>query len=327
MKLDKDDIDIAFNNSSMPDWMLKKESPTEAKPLTSIAQVKLYELIQLLEDLIPIGKTVVNRIPTQYFREPMFIRVNLFERYINRIEVMIPLMRQWEKNPVVEDSIGLIMRGCLVDALYQFHLDDVHSKVKSCPSPEESEYLQVASDLLADHIFSGVKYLKGAKDAGVFTNEFYKEGIDSWKEKYRKYFKNEPIDYDKPVDNITARPFPPPIKILKSIRNSEWLNRHKPDQLYMSYFFYSKYEHFGATTNALQNTDMNTLFYFMMDSMTYILLACQMACGHFENANDKYNQENKEKIYGLKEESDKIYSIREEFLRIVNTNRPAEHFL
>lgn len=283
------------------------------KPLTLELQTKLYQLIELLENITPIGRLTLEGFPIDHFKDPMYIRVNLFHRYINRIEVMIPLMKKWEQNPDIEDSIGIIMRACLVDVISQFYLEDIHSKVNTCPSIEETEYLQVAKDLLADHLFSGMKYLKTLKDDKVYTNEYYKESIDEWIKLYPFYFKDEQIDYDNPTKSILARAYPTPSKILKHIRQSELFKRHNPDQLYIIYFYYSKYEHFGATTNSIQTHDMNIIFYFMMDSLTYILLACLLCCGHFEHAYAKAND-------GFAEYFKKINLIREEFVRIVNIN-------
>lgn len=291
------------------------------KPLTLEVQTKLYKLISLLVEFTPICRSVLDSIPVNSFKEPMFIRVNLFQRYINRIEVIITLLKQWEQNPELEDSIGILIRACLADVISQFYLEDIHSKVKGCPSEEENQYLQVAKDLLADHIFSGVNYFKTMKDASVFTNKYYKKSIDEWKTLYPAYFKNEAIDYDKPTKNIAAKAFPSPIKILKNIRHSEIFKRHNPDQLYTCYFYYSKYEHFGVTTHFLQTEDMNMSFYFMMDSMTYILLACNICYGHFQNANDKYN---KNFDNNSEENGRKMNDIREEFVRIVNINHPTD---
>jgi hypothetical protein len=49
----------------------------------------------------------------------------------------------------------------------------------------------------------------------------------------------------------------------------------------------------------------------MIDSFTYILLACTISCGHFEHA-----------FYRFKDECDKLYALREEFVKIVNISRP-----
>lgn len=279
----------------------------------------------MLEDVIPVGRKLLKGIPTDHFKEPMFIKVNIFERHVNRIEVIIPLLKQWEKSPFVEDSIGLIVRGCLSDVISQFYLEDVHSNVKSCPSPEEAEYLKVASSLLADHIHSGLRHVKALTDAGIFTREHSMKSIDSWKALYPPYFKKEPVNYDNPTKNILPKTYPQPAHIIKLIRNSDLLKKFDLDQLYISYFFYSKYEHFGATTNSLQNSDMNMSFYIMMDSLTYILLSCQLLSIHFEDANNKYYRQLNSN-YKLDEEgSKKLFFIREEFLRILNTDRPSEY--
>jgi hypothetical protein len=57
--------------------------------------------------------------------------------------------------------------------------------------------------------------------------------------------------------------------------------------------------------------DSDKLFYMMIDSFTYILLACTISCGHFEHA-----------FYRFKDECDKLYALREEFVKIVNISRP-----
>lgn len=291
------------------------------KPLTSEVKSRLYQLISLLEDLISVGRIVSDSIPINHFKEPMFIRVNLFRRYINRIEVIIPLLKKWEQNENIEDSIGLLIRACLVDVISQFYLEHIHSKVKECPSEEERTYLQVPRDLLADHIFSGVNYFKTLKDANVFSNDNYKSRIDDWKKLYPNFFKNEPINYDKPTKSIAANAFPSPSHILRKIRESGLFKKHNPDQLYISYFYYSKYEHFGATTYSLQNQDMRIQFYFMMDSITYILLACSICCGHFEYADDQFRKPEDNLFRG---NSQKINSIREEFVRIANIDHPED---
>lgn len=309
----------------MSNWWLEKKNPSSSILLTSNSILQLHQLIKLLEDVIPVGRKLLKSIPTDYFKEPMFIKINIFERHINRTEVIIPLLKQWEKSPFVEDSIGLIVRACLSDVISQFYIEDVHSKVKSLPSPEEDEYLEVASSLLADHIHTGLRHVKALTDAGVFTREYGMKSIDSWKALYPLYFNKEPLHYDNPTKNILPKPFPQATHIIKLIRNSNLLKKFDLDQLYIGYFFYSKYEHFGATTNSLQNSDMNMLFYIMMDSLTYILLSCQLLSIHFEDANYKYYRQFNSDYKLDKEGSEKLFFIREEFLRILNTGRPKEY--
>jgi hypothetical protein len=309
----------------MSDWWLEKKNLSSTKLLTANSTIQLHQLIKLLEDVIPVGRKLLKGIPTNHFKEPMFIKINIFERHINRIEVIIPLLKQREKSPFVEDSIGLIVRGCLSDVISQFYIEDVHSKVKSCPSPEEDEYLKAASSLLADHIHTGLRHIKALTDAGVFTREHSMKSIDSWRALYPPYFKKEVVNYDNPTKNILPKPYPQAAQIIKLIRNSDLLKKFDLDKLYIGYFFYSKYEHFGAITNSLQNSDMNMLFYFMMDSLTYILLSCQLLSIHIEEANYKYYRQFNSDYKLDAEVSEKIFFIREEFLRIVNTNRPAEY--
>lgn len=309
----------------MSDWWLEKKNLSSTKLLTSNSTLQLHQLIKLLEDVIPVGRKLLQGIPTDHFKEPMFIKINIFERHINRIEVIIPLLKQWENSPFVEDSIGLIVRGCLSDVISQFYIEDVHSKVKSCPSPEEVKYLEVASSLLADHIHTGIRHMKTLRDAGVLTREKSMENIDHWKALYPPYFKKEPINYDNPIKNVLPKPYPSTAHIIKLIRNSDLLRKFDLDTLYISYFFYSKYEHFGATTNSLQNSDMNMSFYMMMDSLTYILLSCQILSVHFEDANYKYYRQFNSDYKLDVEGSEKLFFIREEFLRILNTDRPAEY--
>ncbi|ASS48333.1 MAG: hypothetical protein A3D31_08790 [Candidatus Fluviicola riflensis] len=309
----------------MSDWRLEKKKLSSTKLLTSNSKLQLHQLIKLLEDVIPVGRKLLEGIPTDHFKEPMFIKINIFERHINRIEVIIPLLKQWEESPFVEDSIGLIVRACLSDVISQFYLEDVHSKVRSCPSPEEDEYLETASSLLADHIHTGLRHIKALTDSGVFTREQGIKSIDDWRALYPPYFKNEPANYDNPTKNVLPKPYPSASQIIKLIRNSDLLKKFDLDNLYIGFFFYSKYEHFGATTNSLQNTDMNMLFYFMMDSFTYILLSCQLLSVHFEDANYKYYKQINSDYECDTEGSDKIFLIREEFVRILNTNRPTEY--
>lgn len=309
----------------MADWSLEKKNPSSSKPLKPELRLQLHELTKLLENVIPVGRVLLEGIPTDNFREPMFIKVNIFERHINRIEVLIPLLKQWEKSRFVEDSIGLIIRGCLSDVISQFYIEDVHSKVKLCPSPEEDKYLETVSSLLADHIRTGLRHIKALTDAGVFTREQGMENIDNWRTLYPPYFKNEPVNYDNPTKNVLPKPYPSASQIIKLIRNSELLKKFDLDNLYISYFFYSKYEHFGATTNSIQNSDMNMLFYFMMDSFTYILLSSLQLSAHFEEANNNYNKEI-DSAYELSTKwSDKLFLIREKFLCILNTNRSSEY--
>src|SRR5215203_6054052 len=154
------------------------------KQFTPFSQMKLNQSIHILEDFVAMGKSVAVRLPTEDLQEALFIRVNLFGRYVNRIEVVIQLMKQWEKNPEFEDSIGIIIRACLADVLSQFYLEDCHSQVDNSPSPspEEKKYLESARDLLADHLFSGVNYYKSLKDGGVYSDEDYRNNINKWKE-------------------------------------------------------------------------------------------------------------------------------------------------
>jgi len=207
----------------MSDWWLEKKNLSSNKLLTANSTFQLHELIKLLEDMIPVGRKLLKDIPTDHFKESMFIKINFFERHINRIEVIIPLLKQWEKSPFIEDSIGLIIRGCLSDVISQFYIEDVHSKVKSCPSPEEDEYLKTVSSLLADHIHTGLGHIKSLTDAGVFTREYSMISIDSWRALYPPYFKKEPVNYDNPKKNILPKSYPSAANIIKLIRNSDLL--------------------------------------------------------------------------------------------------------
>ncbi len=309
----------------MSDWLYKKKNLSSTKPLTSNSIIQLHKLIKLLEGVIPVGRKLLKNTPTDHFNEPMFIKINIFERYINRLEVIIPLLKQWKKSPFVEDSIGLIVRACLSDVISQFYIEDIHSKVKSCPSPEEDKYLEVARSLLADHIHTGLRHVKALTDAGVFTKEQSMKNIDNWRALYPPYFDKEPVNYDNPTKNILPKPYPQAAQIIKTIRNSDMLRKFDLDHLYLGYFFYSKYEHFGATTNSLQNSDMNMSFYIMMDSLTYILLSCQLLSMHLEDANYKYYKEFDSDFKLDKKGSKKLFSIRGEFLHILNTDRPSEY--
>lgn len=309
----------------MSNLRIEKRNLSSAKLLTSNSTLQLHQLTRLLEEVGPVGRKLLDSFPTNHFREPMFVKINMFERHINRIEVLIPLLKQWEKRPFVEDSIGLIIRACLSDVISQFYIEDYHSKVKSSPSSEEDEYLQVVSSLMADHIHTGLRHTKSLMEAGVFTREQCMKSIDTWRALYPTYFKNEPVNYDNPTKNVLPKQYPSASQIIKLIRNSDLLKKFDLDTLYVSYFFYSKYEHFGATTNSLQNTDLNMLFYFMMDSFTYILLSCQLLSAHFEDANYKFYSQFDGDYEFNTEGSEKIFSIREEFLLILNSNRPAEY--
>lgn len=293
--------------------------------LNSSSILQLHQLIKLLEDVIPAGRKLLNDIPTDHFKETRFIKVNILERHINRIDVIISLLKQWEKSPFVEDSIGLIIRGCLSDVISEFYIEDLHSKVKTCPSPEEEAYLKATSSFLADHIRAGLGHNKALTDAGVFTREHSKERIDNWRALYPPYFKQEPVNYDNPQKNILPQPFPKAAQIIKLIRNSEILQKFNLDDLYINYFYYSKYEHFGVTTNHLQNSDMNMSFYFMMDSLSYVLLSCQILSVHVEDDNNKFFSQFDSEYKTDSEGSKKLFSVREEFVRILNANRPEEY--
>src|SRR3989338_6006328 len=172
----------------MSDWRLEKKKLSSTKLLTSNSKLQLHQLIKM-------------------------------------IEVIIPLLKQWEESPFVEDSIGLIVRACLSDVISQFYLEDVHSKVRSCPSPEEDEYLETAYSLLADHIHTGLRHIKALTDSGVFTREQGIKSIDDWRALYPPYFKNEPANYDNPTKNVLPKPYPSASQIIKLIRNSDLLKK------------------------------------------------------------------------------------------------------
>lgn len=309
----------------MSNWRIEKKNLSSGKVLTSNSILQLQKLTMLLEDAIPAGRKLLKDIPVDHFKETRFIKVNILERHINRIEVIIFLLSQWEKRPSVEDSIGLIIRGCLSDVISEFYIEDLHYKVKTCPSPEEEVYLKATSSFLADHVRAGLSYNKALTDAGVFSKEYSKESIDRWKALYPPYFDTNPINYDNPLKNILPQPFPKAAQIIKSIRNSEMLQKFNLDDLYINYFYYSKYEHFGVTTNHIQNSDMNMSFYVMMESLSYVLLSCQILSIHLEDDNNKFFSQFHSEHKIDTQASEKFFSVREEFVRILNANRPEEY--
>jgi hypothetical protein len=268
------------------------------------------KITDLLKDLVIEGRTVLGNIPEGTKSDPMFIRVNLFSRYIHRIDTIIPMIDQWDENS--SDTVGIIIRACLVDVISQFYLEHIHSKVKSIPSEEETEYLLVAHDLLADHIFSVVGYFKAMKDENAIDSIEYKESIDDIRKLYNKFFKDEAINYENPKKSMKANSFPKPRAILKTLRKSDLLNRHEIDSLYLSYFHYSKYEHFGITTIPLKSQNLNTHIEILTSSLSYILLACLICTTHFEYADQasKISTPNR-----FKKSVEKIYSIREELVQ------------
>lgn len=63
----------------------------------------------------------------------------------------------------------------------------------------------------------------------------------------------------------------------------------------------------------------------MMDSLSYIMLSCQLLSVHIEDANYKYHKQFNIDHKLDSEVSNKIFSIRGEFISMVNENRPAEY--
>ena len=308
----------------MDDLYLEKKILPSSHALAPEVQDQLLQLTKWFEDVIPSGRKLLASIPTDSFKETRYIKVNILERHINRIEVISSLFEQWKNSRGVEDSIGLIIRACLSDILSQFYIEDLHSKVKKTPSQEEDEYLKATSSLLADHIRAGLIYNKAQTNAGVITREQSREAIDKWKSLYPPYFNEEPLNYDKPIKNVLPERFPSASEIIKLIRNSNLLKKFNLDNLYINYFFYSKYEHFGVTTNHIQYSDINMTFDNMMSSLSYILLSCQILSVHLEIDNDKFYSQFDSEYKADSEASEKFFSIREELVRILNEDRSEE---
>jgi hypothetical protein len=276
------------------------------KPMTVPVRTKLYQIKKILDEFVQLGIRVENGHPTKEHDEFIYIKVNLFGRYVHRLEAISLLLPELESNPTIEDTIGLVIRGCLADLIPMFYLEVLQSHATN--EEGEDEMIGQARAFLCDHLFSFLTFLKDYRTAGVYTEKIYKEAVDKLKSDWPYYFSSDPMDYDHPEKSIDAKRFPKNSHLIRYVRSHESNELFRINGLYELYSFYSKYEHFGIFTNSMQTMDMDIQAHRIFDSIWYIILGSWFCIRQFHYAFNNVEEEEK-RLIELKIEFEKLLAI------------------
>ena len=247
-------------------------------------KVKLGQLRPIISDIVKLGIKVEQQFPDSHQSELIFIRMNLFSRFIHRLKCINYLLVFIESDPTMEDNIGLIIRAGLADLIPMLYLDVVHSNIKNINDDNDENNILHAEQtraFLCDHIYSLMSFFKDYKSAGEYSDDQYRMMLDKLKSDHSPYFYETPMDYKNPKANVDAKRFVKNAEMIAYMRQyPQVLDNKIIHQIYEMYSYYSKYEHFGIFTNGMQNMEMDTLIFRILSCIRFFIYGIYLCCIH-----------------------------------------------
>jgi hypothetical protein len=292
----------------------KKRNKNIVKPLSNLNKTKLHQFRRIIKEIVEVGIKIDSRNKSGSYKEYLFVRVNLFQRFIRRLEAINILLEHLETNISIEDSIGLIIRSGLIDFLQMTYLDLLHVKFEGEKTEEnEIKLSKQTRNYLAEHIRTVIGFMNDYKYFDKFPDSIkgddkYKLGIDLLKKDYPAYFKDESIaDYNKPYENFNFGKFPKNRELLKEILEFKPFDDLNVFIAYDGFHNYSKYEHFGVMTNRMQTQDTNRLMLNIFAYLHFLLLGAYMCCSHINT-----------EIHNIETEVTEIKKLNKEYVDLLN---------
>lgn len=258
---------------------------------------KLSKAIKLIDKMVLVGKSALEKYPTDDYGLIVFAFINYLERFTHNLEAINILLREYKNKPNIETSIGLTIRASLLDFIVITYLSTYQADIVSKDDKEnEAKFNKQFDGLMAEQVHYTLKYLKLAKDVGQIKNDEYKIAIENTCFTYSFLFKNKTIDYQNPEKNLINTELKSVKDYFKRIHNHPLTKKFSI--VYDLYTYYSKYEHFGIMTHFIQRQGLNNDFDTMIASMKYMTRGIGASFAFLSYPIDKLKSE--------KEEMDKL---------------------
>lgn len=232
-------------------------------------EAKLLKATELIDQIILIGKSALEKFPTDNYDLIVFAFINYLDRFTHNFEAINILLKEYKMKPNIETSIGLTIRASLLDFLVITYLSTYQADITSRNDKEnEAKFKKKFDGLMAEQIHYTFKYLKLAKEIGQIKNEEYAEAVTNTCYTYRFLFKNSTIDFKNPEKNLINTDLRSVKDYFKRIHNHPLTKKFSI--VYDLYTYYSKYEHFGIMTHFIQRQGVDNDFETMIASMKYM---------------------------------------------------------
>jgi hypothetical protein len=244
-------------------------------------QIKFIEgSINTFEQIVFHGKHVQKITEPGSYALNTYFRICLFERFTSRLQSGSILLKEYENNPTIEDSIGLILRGSLLDFITLIYLDSYMHDVFDEETEIESNDKLLS--FFSDHIVRTVAYVNQVHRNGIRSTEERNLMIKNLYSKNSALFATDVPNLGDPLKDLKVNEhFPSPTQML------ERLYKHPIAVNYKGigdlYEFYGKYEHFGIYTNALQTESTEYTLETMMFSFRYLIEGIFLSGTHLKN--------------------------------------------
>lgn len=278
------------------------------KALSTKSKERLQQLIVVLNKVVKEGIEIEKHFTEEHFPDFLFIRVNLFSRFIHRMDTISILWNEWIYKPAIEEDIGLLIRTGLLDFTHLLYLDSFHIEVTPQNKKAEEILNEETISYLCDHIYRTFWFAKTFKNGLLINEEKYKTIIDKMNKNWSGLMSNGKIDYTKPELNIVGKRFQKSVEIFKRICNHPATKQYT--SIFDCYEYYSKYEHWGIMTNQMQTRDMDEQFLHMSQSLHFLILGSLFCLEHL--------QKNIKSLVG--DEMKKMVKLKEEYYRILSTS-------
>jgi hypothetical protein len=177
-----------------------------------------------------------------------FLALNLLERLggtANALKVLLENIG--EENSTLEHSCGILLRSSFLDGLVAYNLfkkifiDNENSEKSS--EAKEKDINDFCKTILSDGLSNTINHLKMQKDQGTITGEelknLYKVLVNRKKGLFKPFREND----DKP--QLIYNTHYSSIKLFQLL-NVNGSKMKKFSNIYESYLYYSKYDHFGT---------------------------------------------------------------------------------
>ena len=240
-------------------------------------EIKLNSAIRLVTAACATGQDTLGLFPTGSYGDDGFIFLSFMERFTFHLEGVKTLLGELNIKPFLDASIGVIIRVCLLDFmtityLTSYAFDDGESRKAKKPDRQMQKQVEM---LMCDQIHNTLRYLKSGMESKMITRKEYGIAIRTTWTSYSKFFKDDKVDFSEPENKLIHKEFVTPRKMFDRINSHKAVKKFA--LVYDLYNYYSKYEHIGVLSHALQRLDADEQFLSILTGVKYSLKGLQAA--------------------------------------------------
>lgn len=230
---------------------------------------KLNRAIQFSGQIVEVASKALDKFKEPEYSTIEYICIEYLDRFICGFDSLCILLKEYRSKEHLDTAIGILIRTHLLDLITLSYLICYKEDADNKGDHETKEQFQVEFDkFMVDGLEKSLSFLKLALELALFSKQEYNTAVDSLKQTYSMVFKDEPIDYDKPKDNLINRGLPPIALIFKKIRSHELTSNFS--EIYDLYTYYSKYEHFGIMTGVMLRQEPEKKFETLIHGLKYL---------------------------------------------------------